>query len=50
MPIIKETATNAGKDAVERNCYTLILGMQIGPATVEINMEIPHKNKNRIII
>lgn len=51
MPIIKKRATtNTHKDDVERNSYILFQGRQIGPVTVEINMALPHKNKNRIVI
>ena len=40
---------NAGED-VEKSPPTLLVGMQIGTATMENSREIPQKTKNRPII
>ena len=31
----------------KRNSFALLVGMQIGVATLENNMEVPQKTKNR---
>ena len=32
------------------NVSTLLVGMEIGAATIENSMEVPQKNKNRVAI
>ena len=42
--------TNAGEDVEITELYTLLVGMQIGVATVENSMEVSQKTKNRTTI
>jgi hypothetical protein len=42
-----KTTTNAGEDAVKKESYTLLVGMQISIIIMESNMEIPQKAKTR---
>ena len=41
---------SVGKDVEKNNPHIPLIGMQAGIATVENNMEIAQKIKNRIII
>ena len=47
MAIIKnQQTTSAGEDVDKGKPFALLVGMQIGGATVESSMEIPQKIKN----
>ena len=43
---IKKTS-NVDKDVGKREPYTLLVGMEIGVATVENSMQVPQTIKNR---
>ena len=42
--------TRVGEDIEKENFHALLVGMSIGPATVEDSMEMPPQIKNRTII
>ena len=42
--------TRVGEDIEKENSHALLVGMSIGPATVEDSMEMPPQIKNRTII
>ena len=42
--------TSVDKDMVKGEPYALLMGMQIGVATMEKSMEIPQQIKNRTVI
>jgi hypothetical protein len=48
----KQTTANVSEDAVEgqRSPHTLLVGMQISAATVEISIEVLQKIKNRTAV
>ena len=46
MAIINKSPTSAGEDVEKGNPRALLVGMQIGAATVEKSMEITQKIKN----
>ena len=41
---------NAREDVEKGKCSTLLVGMQIGPASIEDSMEVSYKTKNRVTI
>ena len=43
---MNQQTTSAGEDVEKENPFALLVGMQIGAATVESSMEIPQKIKN----
>jgi hypothetical protein len=43
-------ATNAGRNTGKRNLYSLLAGVKIGTATIEINVERPQKAEGRLTI
>ena len=50
-PDIKKNTINVGEDVEEREpFFTLLVGMEIGEATMENSMEISQKTKNRATI
>jgi hypothetical protein len=50
-PVRKKTSNKCWQVCVgKRNLYTLLVGMQISAATMEISMEFPPKTKNRTTI
>ena len=46
LPSINQQTTSAGEDVVKGESFALLVGMQIGAATVESSMEIPQKIKH----
>ena len=48
--IKKNTNNNAGEDVEKGNPHILLVGMQIGTATVENSMKVSQKAKNKTTI
>jgi hypothetical protein len=50
MALIKKTNNKVGKGVGKKDPYTLLMGRQISPATMEISVEVPQEIKNRIAL
>ena len=49
MAIINKSTTSAAEAVEEGNPFALLVGIQVGAATVESNMDIPQKIKNESV-
>ena len=44
-----QVAAHVGKDVEKEDHSSMLVGLQIGPTTLEINLEVPQKIGNRLI-